>query len=113
MRTRESAKKKHCTVFDVICLMIERIEISDSDVEEGSDLEWKDDDDCNYSDLTFVDSFDDWSTFQTIFNPTRSSDHYPRGLFFIVVLSHAKTMTIVSLQECTWLVPSCSHDRSG
>jgi len=73
MRTRESAKKKHCTVFDIICLMIERIEISDSDVEEGSDLEWNDDDDCNYSDLTFVDSFDDWSTFQTIFNPTRSS----------------------------------------
>jgi len=28
-----------CTVFNIICLMIERIEIQDSDVGEGSDLE--------------------------------------------------------------------------
>ena len=71
--TRVGEEETTCTVFNIICLMIERIEIPYSDVGEGSDLEWKDDDDCNYSDLNFVDSFDDWSTFQTIFNPTRSS----------------------------------------
>ena len=39
---------------------------------QGKGLIWNDDDagddDCNYCDLTIAESFDDWSTFQTIFN---------------------------------------------
>ena len=37
--TRVGEEETTCTVFNIICLMIERIEIPDSDVGEGSDLE--------------------------------------------------------------------------
>jgi len=58
--------------------MIERIENPDSDVGEGSDLEWKDDDDaddddCNCCDLTNVDSFDDWKSLLKWNNATADS----------------------------------------
>jgi len=42
--TRVREEETTCTVFNIICLMIERIENPDSDVGEGSDLEWKDND---------------------------------------------------------------------
>ena len=42
--TRVREEEITCTVFNIIFLMIERIEIPDSDVGEGSDLEWKDND---------------------------------------------------------------------